>query len=41
MVEKTGIDLFEWIDCVQNEGAGEILLTSIDRDEHKKVLTKI
>ena len=38
--EKTGIDLFEWIDCVQNEGAGEILLTSIDRDGTQKGFDK-
>jgi imidazole glycerol-phosphate synthase subunit HisF len=30
--EHTGINLFEWIDTVQNHGAGEILLTSVDKE---------
>lgn len=30
--EKTNIDVFEWADFVQKNGAGEILLTSIDKD---------
>tara|TARA_Y100000739_G_C20591394_1_gene458067 strand:- start:276 stop:1700 length:1425 start_codon:yes stop_codon:yes gene_type:complete len=30
--EKSGKDVFEWINEVQQLGAGEILLTSVDRD---------
>lgn len=30
--EGTGIDAIEWAKCVENLGAGEILLTSIDAD---------
>ena len=30
--EKTSIDLLEWINECQNLGAGEIILTSVDRD---------
>lgn len=30
--EKTGIDVLEWVDQVQQLGAGEILLTSVDRE---------
>ncbi|PMQ02309.1 MAG: imidazole glycerol phosphate synthase subunit HisF [Dictyoglomus sp. NZ13-RE01] len=34
--ESTGIDVFEWLREVQNRGAGEILLTSIDADGHRR-----
>lgn len=30
--EKTGIDVFEWAQRVEDLGAGEIMVTSIDRD---------
>lgn len=30
--EKTGVDVFEWVDRVVELGAGEILLTSVDRE---------
>tara|TARA_Y100000591_G_scaffold165407_1_gene142705 strand:- start:608 stop:1432 length:825 start_codon:yes stop_codon:yes gene_type:complete len=30
--EETNIELFSWIEKVENKGAGEILVTSIDRD---------
>lgn len=30
--EKTGVDVFEWVDRVVGMGAGEILLTSVDRE---------
>ncbi len=30
--EETDIELFSWIEKVENKGAGEILVTSIDRD---------
>jgi cyclase len=30
--EKTNIDVFEWANFVQKNGAGEILLTAIDKD---------
>ncbi|MEM9412681.1 MAG: imidazole glycerol phosphate synthase cyclase subunit, partial [Planctomycetota bacterium] len=29
---NTGLDVLDWVDQVQSEGAGEILLTSFDRD---------
>jgi imidazole glycerol-phosphate synthase subunit HisF len=34
--EKTGIDLLDWVKQVQDFGAGEILLTSVDREGAKK-----
>ncbi|MEN2984259.1 MAG: imidazole glycerol phosphate synthase subunit HisF [Dictyoglomaceae bacterium] len=34
--EPTGIDFKDWIVEVEKRGAGEILLTSIDADGHKK-----
>jgi len=34
--ENTGIDVLEWIDQVVDYGAGEILVTSIDRDGTRK-----
>lgn len=34
--EKTGVDVIEWIQTAQNLGAGEILLTSVDREGTKK-----
>lgn len=34
--ESTGIDLKDWLVEVEKRGAGEILLTSIDADGHKK-----
>ncbi|MEM0385246.1 MAG: imidazole glycerol phosphate synthase cyclase subunit, partial [Nitrososphaeria archaeon] len=34
--EPTGIDLRDWLVEVEKRGAGEILLTSIDADGHKK-----
>jgi cyclase len=34
--QPTGIDLRDWIIEVERRGAGEILLTSIDADGHKK-----
>ena len=33
--EPTGIDAVEWMQSVEQEGAGEILLTSMDRDGTK------
>ena len=36
--EKTGINAFEWIKKVQDLGAGEIVLTSIDKEGTKKGL---
>ena len=36
--EKTGINAFEWIKKVQDLGAGEIVLTSIDNEGTKKGL---
>ena len=36
--EITGINAFEWIKKVQDFGAGEILLTSIDKEGTKKGL---
>jgi len=30
--EKTGVDVFEWVDRVVELGAGEILLTSVDKE---------
>jgi cyclase len=34
--ENTGIDALEWIEEVERRGAGEILLTSMDRDGTKE-----
>lgn len=34
--EKTGIDVIEWVKKIQDLGAGEILLTSIDNEGTKK-----
>ena len=34
--EKTGFDLINWIEKVQNDGCGEILLTSIDCEGTEK-----
>ena len=34
--ENTGIDALEWIEEVEQRGAGEILLTSMDRDGTKE-----
>ena len=34
--EKTGIKVKEWVDTVQSLGAGEILITSIDKEGTKK-----
>ena len=34
--ERTGIDVVEWVNTVKEHGAGEILLTSMDRDGTKE-----
>ena len=34
--ERTGIDVIEWVNTVKEYGAGEILLTSMDRDGTKE-----
>ncbi len=34
--EKTGIDVIDWVKKVQNLGAGEILITSVDMEGTKK-----
>jgi cyclase len=34
--EKTGIDVIDWVKKIQELGAGEILLTSIDNEGTKK-----
>ena len=34
--EKTGVELFNWIEKIQEYGAGEIILTSIDKEGRKK-----
>ncbi len=34
--EKTGIDVIEWVKKAQDLGAGEILLTSVDKEGTKK-----
>ena len=34
--ERTGIDVIEWVNTVKEHGAGEILLTSMDRDGTKQ-----
>ncbi|MDB2324448.1 imidazole glycerol phosphate synthase cyclase subunit [Alphaproteobacteria bacterium] len=34
--EKTGLQVFDWIQEAQARGAGEILLTSVDRDGTRK-----
>jgi imidazole glycerol-phosphate synthase subunit HisF len=43
---NTNIDLVDWVDIIQSEGAGEILINSIDRDGSKtgydfKILDKL
>ena len=30
--QKTGIDIMDWVKQIENEGAGEILLTSVDNE---------
>ena len=34
--ERTGIDVIEWVNTAKEHGAGEILLTSMDRDGTKE-----
>lgn len=34
--EKTGLDVFEWLEEAVNRGAGEVLVTSIDQDGTEK-----
>ena len=34
--ERTGIDVIEWVNTIKEYGAGEILLTSMDRDGTKE-----
>lgn len=34
--EETGIDVFDWIKKMEDMGAGELLLTSVDREGTKK-----
>ena len=34
--ERTGINLLDWVVKAENYGAGEILLTSVDKDGTKK-----
>ena len=34
--KRTGIDVIEWVNTVKEYGAGEILLTSMDRDGTKE-----
>ena len=33
--KNTNMDLVDWVNIVQSEGAGEILINSIDRDGSK------
>ena len=33
--KNTGINVLKWLETLQNEGAGEILLTSMDKDGTK------
>ena len=36
--ERTGLELFEWIDKIQDLNVGEITVTDILREGRKKVL---
>ena len=34
--ENTGIDVLRWVDIIQEKGAGELLITSVDREGTEK-----